>query len=282
MYCKMKNLITFSLLLASVYSFSQQAWTREKGKYFALAGVSYYGYNSMIIKDLDDFKPLDRSVSETSLYLYGEYGIIEGLTATVQLPVKFSSSTDATNTAIPTGSLAALSNINIALTGRIWHKGGAVVSGKLRAGLPTASYDDITGLRSGFDATTIAPSLLAGIGTKHFFTSLEFGREFRNNLHNDRHAFGAQIGKWFANKKFIAIINVEGFVTIGDPSKYDNKLSETTGLFLADQSYVAPNLKLGYFFNPNTSLWLTAGGGLAGTNQIGASPGFSLGFSKSN
>jgi hypothetical protein len=276
-----KILIALSLILGFVSADAQQAWTKEKGKYFALGGFSYLGYNQLFGDDRAELVPLDRSVTDLSFNLYSEYGLTDYLTATVQLPFKFSVTNLESTSSIDAGSKFGLSNINASLTGRLYKKGGFVVSTKLRAALPTGSFDAVTGIRTGFDATTIAPTLLLGSGTQHFFTSAEFGREFRNNGYADRTQFGWQIGKWFANKKLLAIVAIEGFLTT-EESTYDDGSSSKTGLYLADQSYVSPQLKLGYYFKPNRTLWFSFGAGLPGTANIGASPGISFSYSQTN
>ena len=279
----MKQFLTtiFVLSLFANLALSQQAWTKAKGKYYGQLGTSFLAYNSYIDNDTKSILPLDREFVDMSFSLYGEYGITDYLTITGQLPFKYSSSTKGQNSNVQDGSIAGLSNINLSLTGRLYQKGGAVVSAKIRTSLPNSKYDERTGLRTGFDATTIAPSLLFGLGTEKFFTSAELGYEVRNNGYTNRTQFGFQIGKFFANRKWIGIFGVEYFQSIGD-STYDDQKSEFTGLYLSTQTFLSPNLKVGYYVKPNSTIWFSAGFGLYPTDDIPASPGISLSFSHNN
>jgi hypothetical protein len=278
----MRPLITLiAIIFCSYLTTAQQAWTKEKGKYFAQVGTSFLGYNSLIDAETKKIVPLNRDFVDMSASLYGEYGITDYLTVSGQIPFKYSASSKGVDKSIKDGSISGLSNINLMLTGRLFQKGGAVVSTKFRVGLPTGSYDDATGLRTGFDATTYAPSLLVGAGFSKFFTSAEFGREFRNNGYTNRNIIGWQIGKFFANRKFIGILAVEAYTTIGE-SKYDDKNSRATALYLSTQSYISPSLKFGYYVKPQSTVWLSVGVGLPGTDDIPASPGISISFSKTN
>ncbi len=279
----MKQYFTIlSIVLFSISHISgQQAWTKEKGKYFAQIGSSVLLYNKYINSQTKNTLPLNRDFVDMSLSLYGEYGITDYLTVMGQIPFKYSAGSNGTNTNVKDGSITGLSNINLALTGKIYNKDGIAISGKVRAGLPTATYKDDTGLRTGFDATTIAPSLLVGIGAKKFFTSAEFGREFRNNGYTNRNLLAWQIGKFFKGGKLLTILSLEVLKSLGT-STYDDANSKYTGLYLSTQSYVSPAIKLGYNLKNNNTIWFSFGAGLPGTDDIPASPGISLSFSHKN
>jgi hypothetical protein len=277
-----KSIPLFLLFLVTCLQIQgQQAWTKDKGKYFAQVGTSALFYNHYINAETNNILPLNRSFLDMSLSLFGEYGLADYLTVSGQIPFKYTTSFSGKDKNVEDGSIAAFSNINFALTGRIFQKGGVVLSAKIKAGLPTGKYDNITGLRTGFDASTYTPSLLAGIGTAQFFTSAEIGREFRNNGYTNRHFAAWQIGKFFDDKKYIFILGLEYLKTIGTPTYNDGK-SIYTSLYLSTQSYLSPTLKFGYYIKPTSVLWLSAGFGLKGTDDVPASPGISVSFSKSN
>lgn len=238
-------------------------------------------YDHYINAETNSILPLNRSFLDMSLSFYGEYGLTDFLTVSGQLPLKYSKSFSGKDNNVSDGTIVGFSNINFALTGRIFQKGGFVLSTKIRAGLPTGTYEANTGLRTGFDATSYTPSLLTGIGTAQFFTSAEFGREYRNNGYANRHFMAWQIGKFFDDKKYIFILGLEYLKTIGS-STYNDDKSIYTSLYLSTQSYLSPTLKFGYYIKPTNVLWLSAGFALKGTDDIPASPGISISFSKSN
>ena len=267
-------------------SYAQQAWTKEKGKFYAQIGASYLTYNQLLNGETKpaNWTKLNADFTDMTVQAYGEYGVTNRIMLSAQLPFRLLSSTNVTQpNTISAGSLTALGNIHAAVTGNFYNKDGVVVSGKVNVGLPTAKYDAPTGLRSGFDATSVEPSLLLGYGHAKFFASGEMGYVLRNNNYSNRVHAAAQIGKFFGkNKKLMGILNVE-LMKSGSDGTYNDGTSAKTGLYLDEQSYLSPTIKLGYKATPKVTLWLSAGGGLAPiTKNIAASPGLSFAVSYQN
>ncbi len=267
-------------------SFAQQAWTKEKGKFYAQIGASFLSYDQLLNGKANpkDYTPLNAKFTDMTIQTYGEYGLTNRITLSGQVPLKLLSSSDVKlpNT-IKEGSLSALSNIQAAVTANFYNKNGIVVSGKANIGLPTAKFDAPTGLRSGFDAWSVEPSVLMGFGHAKFFASGELGYVLRTNNYSNRIHFAAQIGKFFGKKKkMMGIFNLE-LMKSGDNGTYNDATSLQTGLYLDKQSYFSPTLKFGYKTNDKITLWLSAGGGLAPiTKNIAASPGLSFSISYQN
>jgi hypothetical protein len=265
---------------------AQQAWTKEKGKFYSQIGASFLTYNQLLNGKTSpkEWTNLNANFSDMTLQAYGEYGLTNRLMLSAQLPLRLLSVKDvqAPNT-VQAGNLTALGNIHAALTANFYNKNGIVLSGKANVGLPTAKYDAATGLRSGFAATSFEPSLLAGFGHAKFFASGEAGYVLRNNGYSNRIHVAGQIGKFFGkNKKLLTILNVE-LMKSGDNGTYDDGNSIKTGLYLDKQSYLSPTLKFGYKTTTKTMLWLSVGSGLAPiTKNVAASPGLSLSFSYQN
>jgi hypothetical protein len=278
------------LFVLSLYMLSstnaQQAWTKEKGKFFGQVGASFLTYNQLLNGKTSpgDWTDLNANFSDMTLQAYGEYGITNKLMVSAQLPLRLLSVSDiqAPNT-IQAGDLTALGNIHAALTANFYNKDGIVLSGKANVGLPTAKYDDVTGLRSGFDATTFEPSLLFGFGHAKFFASAEAGYVLRTNNYSNRTHLAGQIGKFFGKKKkLIGILNLE-MMKSGTNGTYNDAKSVKTGLYLDEQSYLSPTVKFGYKTTAKTMLWLSAGGGISSiTKNVAASPGLSISFSYQN
>jgi hypothetical protein len=282
---KLFLLLTISTLCASI-SFSQQAWTKEKGKFYSQIGFSYLTYNQLLNGkgSPSEWTPLNANLTDMTVQAFGEYGITDRITVSAQLPMRLLSSSKivAPNT-LTAGSLNALGNIGAALTANLYNKDGIVLSGKINAALPTAKYDAPTGLRTGFDAFSVEPSLLAGFGHAKFFASGELGYVLRNNGYSNRVHAAGQIGKFFgAKKKLLGILNIELMKSL-DGGTYNDGNSAKTGLYLNQQSYLSPTVKLGYKTNEKITLWLSAGGGLAPiTKNVAASPGLSFSVSYQN
>jgi len=272
---------TLFILVTLNVCFGQQAWTKEKGKFFAQIGTSALTYNAYIDSDTKENLPLERTFLDATVSLYGEYGITDYLTVTGQLPFKYTQSSKGKNANVQDGSISGLSNINLGLTARLYQHAGTVLSAKVKTLLPTGKYDDETGLRTGFDATTVAPSLMWGYGASKYFTSAEAGFELRSNGYTNRAMLSWQIGKFFANKKLLGIVGFEYLQSLGS-STYDDQKSKYTGLYLSTQTYLSPQVKIGYYVTPKSTLWFSIGAGLPPTDDIPASPGFSLSYSYSN
>ncbi len=286
-----KNKITLCILLIisilmSEKSFAQQAWTKEKGKFYAQIGASYLTYNQLLNGETStkSWTKLNADFTDMTVQAYGEYGVTNRITLSAQLPFRLLSSKNVIQpNTISEGSLTALGNIQAAVTGNFYNKDGIVISGKVNVGLPTAKFDAKTGLRSGFDATSVEPSILVGYGHAKFFASGEAGYVLRNNNYSNRTHVAAQIGKFFGkNKKLMGIFNIE-LLKSGSDGTYDDGTSIKTGLYLDEQSYLSPTFKFGYKANPKVTLWLSAGGGLPPiTKNIAASPGLSFSVSYQN
>jgi hypothetical protein len=285
-----KLLPLFTFLLLNVFipknTVAQQAWTKEKGKFYAQIGASYLGYNQLLNGKISpsEWTSLNAQFTDMTLQAYAEYGLTNHIMVSGQLPFKVLSSKEIVQpNTITEGSLAALSNIQAAVTANFYNQDGIVLSAKTNIGFPTAKFDAPTGLRSGVDAWSAEPSLLAGFGHAKFFASGELGYVLRGNGYSNRIHAAGQIGKFFGKKKkILGIVNVE-LMKSRDDGTYDDATSSKTGLYLDKQSYLSPTLKLGYKTTDKVTLWLSAGGGLAPiTKNIAASPGLTFSISYQN
>jgi hypothetical protein len=265
-------------VIAPAFIHAQQAWTRPKNSYYVQAGASLLRANSLLNGTAENIV-LNRDVTDITLQAYGEYGLTDHLTVTAQVPLKLLSVQNTVGQPLlKDGSLTALSNIQAALTGNFYRKNGWVASAKAGVSLPTATFQSSTGLRSGFDALSIAPSLLGGVGKSKFFSSAEIGYVFRTNGYSNR-LFGAwQIGTSLGKKK--RLIPIVGFELMQSDNKgtFNDGTATTTGLYLDEQSYLSPNLKIGFKATEKVMLWFSAGGAIV-ASAVAASPGLSFSVS---
>jgi hypothetical protein len=268
--------LSFLLLLLHTGSKAQQAWTLEKGKYYAQLGFSYLSYNSLLNGSRDNID-LGRSVSDATLQVYGEYGLSKHITLSGVVPLKLLSVKNDMSNNLEEGSLTALSNTQVGATISLWRKHGWVISGKLNAAFQTVKFDVATGLRTGFQGNTVTPSFMAGYGHAKFFSSAELGYTMRTNNLSNRYIAAWQIGKHIGKKKkWMGILGLEYAESDGKGTFFDGTAS-TTGLYLDEQSYLSPNLRLGYFPNAKFSVWLSAGGAVGTVARaVAATPGLSI------
>lgn len=280
----MKKIIFLSLLLYGLNLEAQQVWTQQKGEGYFQIGSSLLSYSAIHIGDFKSAN-IPRPITEIILSSYGEYGLSDDFMLTLMVPYHFVSSGDLAadwnGLAPKKGDLAALGNINLGATYKIYQKNGVVVSSKLAIGLKSAKQEPLTGLNTGFDAFNITPLILAGIGTSRIFASAETGIHLLGNGYLPRFIFNAQIGKrLLMNKQLLGILGFSSSTTLGSPSEDDIKqLDENailTGLYVNKQSYYALNLKLGYDLTEKGTIWLSAAGGAA--ENIGRNVAYSISF----
>jgi hypothetical protein len=270
-------------ILSNQMSHAQQAWTKDKGKFYAQIGASFLSYDALL-NEGKEFTPLNRTVNDVTIPIYAEYGITDRFMVSAQLPFKATSVSNVGNANIgKDGFLAGFGNIQMALTANLFKKNGLVVSAKGTIDFATAQFDIKTGLRTGFDATTVAPSLLLGYGHSKFFTSAEFGYAFRNNSYSNRTFVGAQIGTSLGKKKKLMTILAAEYMQSANNGTHDDASSAFTGLYLDKQSYMAYHLKFAYKVTPKIKVWLATGTGLGSLNKyVAATPSYSLSISYQN
>lgn len=289
-----KHILTLLIILGSLNSNAQQAWTHAQGEGYFQIGFSYLEFSSKFGDDFNE-ETIPRPITEFILQSYGEYGITDKLTTTIVVPYHLISSDDLNASWIelqgnpplppPTakGDLNALGNINAALTYNFYKKDNIVVSAKTALGFNTSDQKNATGLSSGFNANSITPTLLAGIGTNKFFASAETGVKFLSDDYLSKFIFNAQIGKEFLkSKNLLLILGFNTYYSLGTASDIENlaldKNATFTGLYLNDQSYTTVNLKLGYKLGDNFVTWLSVGGGPAKNVGFGSVTNFAIAY----
>lgn len=171
----MKQIFLFIALLMSVLRLeAQSAWTREKGMWFAQAGVQATTPAQRLTAAYFKTRYLHRKVMDVSIPLYFEYGIIDRLTVYAQLPTRLVSSgrrvmetpSDAklpppTDT-LPSGVLVGLGNSELGFRIKLLDK-GAVLSMNLNAAAPATGLQRSTQLLTGYPCWAFTASLHAGV-----------------------------------------------------------------------------------------------------------------------
>lgn len=278
----MKYFLLLIILSCGHSLHAQQAWTQKKGEAYFQVGGSLLNYSALHYYTSSAIE-IPRPITELTLSAYAEYGILDNLTAAVNVPYHLISSgelaTDWNGFAPEKGELAALGNVNLGFTYKMYDKKRVVVSSKLGFGINSSTAQQSTGLRTGYDAYTVAPSVLAGIGTSKFFASAEAGMNFMTNGYLHRFVFNAQIGKHFLkSKRMLFVVAVSTITAVGKSSEDDNLNldgnARFTGLYMNNQSFYAVNFKLGYELTRHWTIWTALAGGMA--NNIGRGAVFSL------
>ncbi len=277
-----KLISTVVLITCSFSTYSQQAWTQEKGKGYFQVGSSYLNYAQLHLGNFEIFK-LPRPVTEIILSSYNEFGITNKLTGIVNVPFHFSSvgdfdTTFASYLKFDQGRLSALGNVSTALLYNLYTKNGNVLSTKLNANFNTSSRQENTGLSSGYDAFILEASFLVGRGTKNYFASGEISTVISPANFLSRIQINAQIGKKILkSKQLILVFAIATNTYLSDVSKVNVsvvQVNDYTGLYHPKQAYYAINLKVGYEFTTSWSMWGSLAGGEA--TNIGAGINYAL------
>lgn len=275
----MKYLLVIFALFIQTLSFAQGPWAAGKN----------HGYGQLLFNTIPTYNTLysgngtttetERELSDITLAAYLDYGISENITLNANIPyilLKGGALVDETITPITEeGNLSGFGNISIG--GKYtFIKKKFVAAFHLQADLPTRSFDNNTGLSTGFDAFTIMPKLSIGTSKKDWFVYSYFGYGFRNNDYNHILNYGIEGGvKVSKNTSLILNINSINQLENGLAS-VDTPTNLATGFYTSIQEYNAFLLKLyAEKIHGNFGGLFSIGGG-SGTS-VAVSPAISLG-----
>ena len=260
------------LVIASLLT-AQSPWVREKKGYYAQVGYATIPAYSELFP-IENGQKLYRAVSESTIQLYGEYGVSERLTAILSAPFVMVGTGDSVllpnlPTVTPAGSLSGFGNIDLGAK----YKLSKVfpLSFNLIASLPTDSKNAATGLRTGYDAFGISPSVSVGLGTKRSFIYGNFGGTFRSNNFSTSAFARVEGGYKFGDLYLILGLDVLNSQENGTATG-ENVL---TGLYVDKQSWVGFGLKLNYEIKKQYGITLWGNGASSG-NNVPKSPSIGL------
>jgi len=271
-------ILIFSILLTANFLYAQSPWTQEKGSgYGQLALLAIPKYSDFFAKGEDNFTS-SREYSETAAQAYVEYGVLEGTTLVLDAPIKFLTSgedlldTLATNEA---GNLTSLGNIRLSVRQNIYNKGPNVAV-QLGMEIPTGKYDDATGLRTGYDAWTITPSVSVGGGLGKGYIFGYGGIGIRTNEYSNYFNVGLE-GGYNPFEPFWVMLFFDVIQSFENGERIDPPNNVQTAFYVNDQEWASLGLKL--LYNINDNIGLTASTTLAAfaANQVPASPSVAIG-----
>jgi hypothetical protein len=235
----MKNILKIVVLLMSISTFSQGPWTKEKGKFYTqLSFTTIPSYNTLF--DDPEYK-LQRNVTDNTLQFYGEYGLSDKTTLLVNIPLKFINTEGFNNNAndvftqIEETSKTSLGNIEIGLKHNFYKKDW-LLSGQLSLEANTSSFDQSSGIRTGYDAFTFTPLFLAGKSFGKSYLQTFIGSKIRTNNYSSNFKIGGEYGS-----KISKHIWLVGFLDI--EKSFNNGTinlpveNTVTGLYVNDQEY---------------------------------------------
>ena len=272
----MKQLIILFVSLTSVGILAQSPWTKKKNEaYLQLSFTTISGYSELFG---DPDYTTEREINDNTLQVYAEYGLTDKTTLIANLPFKMVSSNDlvaATVTPITTAdSKSALGNVQLGIKHNFINKKW-LLTGQLNIEFNTGSFEELSGLRTGYDAITITPLLLVGKGFNQWYIQAFTGADIRTNDYSSAFKLGGEVGY-----KTLDWLWIAGFLD-GVASFHNGEIAQPvnnilTGLYVNDQSYAAFGLKFIGEVNDKLGLNLGLGGAFGGRN-VAKSPAISFG-----
>lgn len=241
------------LVIAMCCSFAlraQSPWVPGEKKGYVQLGFTGIGPYSDLFLDGSDTYTLSREVSDRTLQLYGEYGIGEKSAVVAIIPYKMlktgkltqDPSADISNGVVAAGSYSALGNIQLAFRQNFLNE-RFTLSGQLALELPTAGFDEPTGLRGGLDAASFVPSISLGKGLSHFYGFLSAGIAIRTNQYSSEFRLGGEAGVKVLERVYVSLVlDVVSNFENGEAGQ-DYRQAQT-GVYLNNQGFFAYGLKV--------------------------------------
>jgi hypothetical protein len=224
-----------------------------------------------------------RSVQDYTFRIYAEYGATENLTIIASAPIKVSSTANEFNEesdfadTLQSGNLSGISNVEIGVKYRFKIRQKWDLSATLLTELKTASFDQTTGLRTGYDAWSFYPAVY--FGRQYFDERLYFfvhgGSSLRTDSYSSDLRFGAEAGyKAFKVLWLRVLVNARRSLRNG---QFSNPNNLQTAMHVNDQEWVRIGAQVGYEHKIGVGLFLQANFNFAG-NQIPVNPIYNAGI----
>lgn len=268
------------ILFISISTFSQSPWTQEKGKaYTQISYTSISNYDTLFGEPTQN---LFGTYADNTVQIFSEYGLSNNTSLLVNLPLKLISIDNFEDPRIDCGTdcskdfdKTSLGNIEIGIKHNFYNKGW-LISGQFSVEANTSAYDATSGIRTGYDAWSFTPLLLAGKGFGKTYLQGFIGANIRTNDYSSNFKIGGEIGRKITKKIWlIGFLDIVKSLENGDIIlPVQNTL---TGFYVNNQEYGSFGLKgIGEFTN---KFGVTAGfGGAFFGNNVAQAPAFTFGL----
>jgi hypothetical protein len=243
----MKKLLLLITVFVSSFLFSQSPWTKEKGKYYTQVSFSTIQNYDTFFGD-PEFS-IDGEITDNTFQFYGEYGLTNKTSLLLNIPLKSISISDFTDPRIDCDgdcsqsyNDTALGNIEIGIKHNFYNKKW-LLSTQFSVEANTSSFDEISGIRTGYDAFTFTPLLLAGRSLKKGYLQTFVGGNIRTNNYSSNFKIGGEVGAYLTKKIILAgFIDVVKSLENGDITF--PLLNQLNALYVNDQEYGVFGVKL--------------------------------------
>ncbi|MGY0406756.1 MAG: hypothetical protein ACWIPJ_00140 [Polaribacter sp.] len=236
------------LLLITTTFVAQSPWTKEKGDlFFNLSYTTISNYNALFSDSKTGINRTDRKITDNTMQLYGEYGFSDKTTMIINIPLKLITNGDWNAAFNPLGPITdkgsknSLGNIQLGIKHQFYNNGW-VLAGQFLTEFNTSSYDNTTGIRTGYDAFTFTSQFLAGKSFGKTFLQTHIGADIRTKDYSSNFKIGGEFGGKIAqNIWLIGYVDVVKSFENGNVMLPVNNLA--TKLYVNDQEYGAYGLK---------------------------------------
>ena len=272
-----KLLLGLSLLLLSLNLMGQSAWNLKENSWYTQLNYTRIGPYSDLFVNGSETAIVPREIEDNTIQFYGEYGINNKTTLSFSLPVKFiktGSQTTQNDPTILADKITSLGNIGFGIKRNLFNN-GMVISAGLGVEANTSTYNDASGIRTGYNAWTITPAIFFGKGFNKLFVQGNVSVGFRTNNYSQFFRGGAEVGyKFFGRLWTIFYLDYKASFKNGTIQLPENNL--LTSLYVDNQEYAGYGLKA--IYELNNQLGVTAGlGGAFSANAEARKAAFNLG-----
>jgi hypothetical protein len=245
----MKTITKLFFLLISFSAFSQSPWTQEKGKFYTQISLSIIPYYNTLFGSPDYSIP--GKISDNTIQFYSEYGLSAKTSLLLNLPYKsitFKSTSTIVCVTSPclgviedTYKKNDLGNIEIGIKHNFYKKEW-ILSGQFSLETNTSSFDNNSGLRTGYDALTFTPLFLVGKSSGKSYLQTYIGTKLRSNNYSSNFKIGGEYGGKISKSIWlIGFLDIEKSFKNGNIVLPDSNLA--TGLYVNDQEYGVIGIK---------------------------------------
>ncbi len=273
----MKKLVYFLVLTVSFSAFSQSPWTQKKDEaYLQLSFTSISGYTELFAKG--DAVPTNRKMNDNTLQLFAEYGLTDKTTLIANVPLKFVSSgalVDPAENLTTESSLTTLGNVQLGVKHKFYDNKW-LISGQLMVEANTGDFEEASGLRTGYDAWTFTPLIIAGRGFDSWYVQAFTGVDIRTNEYSSAYKLGGEVGYKAIDWLWIAGF-LDGVASFQNGDVAIPVTNRLTSLYVNDQSYAGFGLKLIGEFDDNFGANVGLGGAFSG-RRVAVAPAISFGL----
>lgn len=262
-----KILFLLSILCLNINAHSP--WTKEKGKlYSQLSFSTIPNYNTFFGNP--DYS-IDGKITDNTFQFYTEYGILKNTSVLLNIPYKSIRKSnfkdpriDCSDDCSKNFNSSSLGNVEIGIKHNFLNKKN-IISFQFSVEINTSSFDENSGIRTGYDAYTFTPLFLYGKSVKKGYLQAYVGSNIRTNDYSSTFKIGGEYGQRFSKKILLA-----GFIDIVKSLKNGNielpVLNQFNALYVNNQEYGVFGVKLIVELNNNFGLIATLPSAFFGNN----------------